>query len=138
MSKHVSRPYNPSIANVYYLAGFIESWGRGIEKMCRACEEDGSPLPEYTIHPGDIMIRFSAAEDRIVRTSINRVTERVTEAEKELLGLLLEDPAFTYTVLAEKLGVSRKTVSARIRSLKEKGIIQRIGSDSKGYWKVNL
>ena len=134
MSKHVSRPYNPSIANVYYLAGFIESWGRGIEKMCRACEEDGSPLPEYTIHPGDIMIRFSAAEDRIVRTSINRVTE----AEKELLGLLLEDPAFTYTVLAEKLGVSRKTISARIRSLKEKGIIQRIGSDSKGYWKVNL
>ena len=146
MSKHVSRPYNPSIANVYYLAGFIESWGRGIEKMCRACEEDGSPLPEYTIHPGDIMIRFSAAEDRIVRTSINRVTERVTEkvtekvteAEKELLGLLLEDPAFTYTVLAEKLGVSRKTISERIRSLKEKGIIQRIGSDSKGYWKVNL
>ena len=134
MSKHVSRPYNPSIANVYYLAGFIESWGRGIEKMCRACEEDGSPLPEYTIHPGDIMIRFTAAEDRIVRTSINRVTE----AEKELLGLLLEDPAFTYTVLAEKLGVSRKTISARIRSLKEKGIIQRIGSDSKGYWKVNL
>ena len=80
------------------------------------------------------MIRFTAAEDRIVRTSINRVTE----AEKELLGLLLEDPAFTYTVLAEKLGVSRKTVSAGIRSLKEKGIIQRIGSDSKGYWKVNL
>lgn len=146
MSKHVSRPYNPSIANVYYLAGFIESWGRGIEKMCRACEEDGSPLPKYTIHPGDIMICFNAAEDRIIRTSINRVTERVTEkvtervteAEKELLGLLLEDPAFTYTVLAKKLGVSRKTVSERIRSLKEKGIIQRIGSDSKGYWKVNL
>lgn len=146
MSKHISRPYNPSIANVYYLAGFIESWGRGIEKMCRACEEDGSPLPKYTIHPGDIMICFNAAEDRIIRTSINRVTERVTEkvtervteAEKELLGLLLEDPAFTYTVLAKKLGVSRKTVSERIRSLKEKGIIQRIGSDSKGYWKVNL
>ena len=142
MSKHVSRPYNPSIANVYYLAGFIESWGRGIEKMCRACEEDGSPLPKYTIHPGDIMICFNAAEDRIIRTSINRVTEKVTEkvteAEKELLGLLLEDPAFTYTVLAKKLGVSRKTVSERIRSLKEKGIIQRIGSDSKGYWKVNL
>lgn len=32
MSKHASRPYNPSIANVFYLAGLIESWGRGIEK----------------------------------------------------------------------------------------------------------
>lgn len=74
--------YNPSIANVYYLAGMIESWGRGIEKICQACGEDGSPLPEYTVHPGDIMIHFTAAEDRVVRTSLDRVTEKVTEAEQ--------------------------------------------------------
>lgn len=35
MGKHASKPYNPSIANVFYLAGFIESWGRGIEKKLR-------------------------------------------------------------------------------------------------------
>ena len=114
MSKHASRPYNPSIANVYYyLAALIESWGRGIEKICQACKEDGSPLLEYTIHPGDIMIQFIAAEERIVRTSL----DKVTEAEQKLLSLLLEDPAYTYAVLAEKLGVSRKTISSRIKSL---------------------
>ena len=32
MQKHASNPYNPNIAHVFYLAGFIESWGRGIEK----------------------------------------------------------------------------------------------------------
>ena len=137
MSKHASRPYNPSIANVYYLAGLIESWGRGIEKICQSCEEDGSPLPEYTIHPGDIMIHFTAAEDRTVRPSLDRVTEKVTEAEQDLLMLLLEDPAYTYAVLANKLGVSRKTISSRIKSLKDKGIIQRIGSDTKGHWQIN-
>ena len=31
--KHASKPFNPNIANVFYLAGFIESWGRGIELM---------------------------------------------------------------------------------------------------------
>ena len=36
MSKHASSPYNPNIAHVFYLAGFIESWGRGIEKICSA------------------------------------------------------------------------------------------------------
>ena len=30
--KHASQPFNPNIAYVFYLAGFIESWGRGIEK----------------------------------------------------------------------------------------------------------
>ena len=49
MSKHASSPYNPNIAHVFYLAGFIESWGRGIEKICSACEKDGVPQPEYTI-----------------------------------------------------------------------------------------
>ena len=27
LSKHASKPYNHNIANVFYLAGFIESWG---------------------------------------------------------------------------------------------------------------
>ena len=33
MSKHASSPYNPNIAHVFYLAGFIESWGRGIGSL---------------------------------------------------------------------------------------------------------
>ncbi|MDE6728247.1 MAG: hypothetical protein K2J80_09970 [Oscillospiraceae bacterium] len=27
---HKSIPFNPSIANVFYRAGYIEAWGRGI------------------------------------------------------------------------------------------------------------
>ena len=65
-----------------------------------------------------------------------KVTE-VTEPEKEILSLLLEDPAYTYAVLADKLGISRKTVSLRIKQLKGKGILQRIGSDTKGHCQIN-
>lgn len=133
MEKHSSEPFNPNIAHVYYLAGFIESWGRGIEKICESCREDGAPLPKYDITGNSVMIKFIASEDRIVRTSL----DRVTEPEKEVLSLLLEDPAYTYAVLADKLGISRKTVSLRIKQLKEKGILQRIGSDTKGHWQIN-
>ena len=92
MSKHASIPYNPNIAHVFYLAGFIESWGRGIEKICSACQKEGVPQPEYTINPGDIMIKFTASEDRIIR---------VTDKEQELLILLAEDPDYTMPQLAE-------------------------------------
>ncbi len=39
--KHASQPFNPNIAYVFYLAGFIESRGRGIEKICTVCKNDG-------------------------------------------------------------------------------------------------
>lgn len=140
MGKHASAPFNPSIANVFYLAGFIESWGRGIEKICNACEEDGVPQPEYEIEPNDIMIKFTAPEDRIIRRVTDgvtdRVTDRVTEAEMVILTLLDENPSYTYAVLSEKTGMSRKTIAARIKSLKEKGIIKRIGSDYRGHWEI--
>lgn len=66
-----------------------------------------------------------------------KVTERVTEKEKEVIELLRIDPGYTYADLVQNLKVSRKTVSDRIKALKDKGIIERIGSDTKGYWKIN-
>ena len=133
------------IAHVFYLAGFIESWGRGIEKICSVCKKDGLPQPVYTINPGDIMIEFTAPEDRIIRSVTRKVTDRVREKvidnldEKaiQILALISEDPAYTSAAMAEKLSLSRKTVSQRLKDLKETGIIERIGSDRKGYWKIH-
>lgn len=34
---HKSRPYNPLIANTFFRAGFIEAWGRGIQKIRDSC-----------------------------------------------------------------------------------------------------
>ncbi len=142
MHKHASIPYNPNIAHVFYLAGFIESWGRGIEKICSACQKDGVPQPVYTINPGDIMIEFTAPEERGIRSVTDRGTEKVTDCLDEkiiqILELISENPAYTSSAIAEKLSISRKTVSQRLKIMKEKGIIERIGSDRKGYWKINI
>ena len=103
-----------------------------MKKIRNACEADGVPVPEYTINPGDIMIKFTAPEDKIIR-----VTDRVTDQEKKVLELLYEDPGFTMPVLAKRMKVSRKSVANYLKSLKEKNIIERVGSDRKGYWKIN-
>lgn len=46
MGSHRSRPYNPLIANTFFRAGFIEAWGRGIEKIKDSCAQAGNPMPE--------------------------------------------------------------------------------------------
>ena len=140
LRKHASSPYNPNIAHVFYLAGFIESWGRGIEKIYSACRKDGVPQPVYTINPGDIMIEFTAPEDRIVRSAGNKVAEtandNLDEKSLRILALLADNPAYTTTALSEKLSLSRKTVSQRLKEMKDRGVITRVGSDRKGYWKI--
>ena len=143
MDKHTSRPYNPNIAYVFYLAGFIESWGRGVEKICNALKAENLPMPEYTVKPGDIMIKFTGPEDRIIRVTdkvtngvTGEVTNNVTDRERQLLQLLIEDPGYTMPQLAEKMTVSRKTVAGYLKSLKEKGVIERVGTTRSGHWEI--
>ena len=70
MQKHRSLPHNPDIANTFFRAGFIESWGRGVEKICNLCKEYGIAEPEYTVHPNDIMMMFKA-NDTVTGTVID-------------------------------------------------------------------
>ena len=38
--------------------------------------------------------------------------------------------------MSKKLGFARSTISSNLQKLKEKGIIERIGSDRNGYWEI--
>lgn len=46
--KNTSMPPNPVIANVMYIGGLIEHWGRGLSLMARECERVGLPAPTFT------------------------------------------------------------------------------------------
>ena len=134
---------NPNIAYVFYLAGFIESWGRGVEKICNALRAESLPMPEYTVNPGDIMIKFTGPEDRIIRVTdrvsdqlSEKLSDKLSDKEKLTLELLVEDPGYTSPQIADKMGVSRVSVTKYLKALKEKRLIERVGSDRKGYWKV--
>lgn len=86
MQKHRSLPHNPDIANTFFRAGFIESWGRGIEKICNLCKEYGITEPEYTVHPNDIMMMFKANDtvnDTVKTGKSRRTVSRIITELKE-------------------------------------------------------
>lgn len=47
--KHYSKPYNSLIAQTFFKAGFVKSFGRGFEKIKKEFEAHNSPLPEVEI-----------------------------------------------------------------------------------------
>jgi ATP-dependent DNA helicase RecG len=137
LNKHASRPYNPNIANTFYLAGFIESWGRGIEKIFTACKDDGVPEPSYTVHPGDIMIKFTAPEDRVIKQrNGGDVVDNVVDNVVEVMSLLKETPNITTKQIAAILSIGERQAQRIIKKLKDANRIHRVGSDRSGYWEV--
>ena len=139
MQKHRSLPHNPDIAYTFYRAGFIESWGRGIEKICTLCKEYGIPTPEYTVHRNDIMMMFKAREPvNALETEElhSNCTVNVSEIALKTFLALKSNPRATAKELSEVLGISLRTVKNHLALLKQSGCINRVGSDKSGHWEI--
>ena len=61
LAPHSSMPRNTKIAATFYRAGFIESWGRGIEKIRSAVQADGMDSPVFSTEMGGVSVRFFRA-----------------------------------------------------------------------------
>lgn len=57
---------NPDIANVFYRAGYIETWGQGIQRICDECIALGAELPRYEIRGTGIRIYFPALRSALI------------------------------------------------------------------------
>ena len=63
MGAHSSCPRNRLIARAFYLAGFIESWGRGINKIKTEFVENGLEAPVYKEEMGGMSVYITRKKD---------------------------------------------------------------------------
>jgi ATP-dependent DNA helicase RecG len=62
--KHPSKPHNPDIANTFFRAGYIESWGRGTIKMINACKAHKIAPPKFSNTPPDFQVELIKYTDK--------------------------------------------------------------------------
>lgn len=63
-------------------------------------------------------------------------TEGLSKTEMTVLGMIRDGRFMTVDAAADQLGLSARTVSRILATLKERGLIVRTGSDKKGSWKA--
>ena len=124
MGKHRSRPYNPLIANTFFRAGFIEAWGRGIEKIKSSCKEAGNPMPEYTVKREDIMVMFKSLVSN-TNQAVNQANQDAAGLASRILGIIDENPSLSQKKIAAQLGEKYSAVKYYMESMKKAGIIKR-------------
>ena len=66
----------------------------------------------------------------------NEIITSFESNQAKILYLINENPKITQVEMVNKLGLARSTISSNIKKLKENNIIERIGSDRNGYWKI--
>lgn len=64
------------------------------------------------------------------------ITEKLTQTQEDILNLIKENPRITQNEIASKLKIVRETVNRNMKKLQEKKIIQRLGADKNGSWKI--
>lgn len=147
MQKHRSYPYNPNIANVFFRAGYIEAWGRGIEKMFKECMKNHVEPPVYVLRSEEIMVQFKVdktlAKNLLHNDLHNNCTitaQKLPESVSSIVIAALEaiasNPRATRAQISMELNVSERTVSECIATLKKHNCIERIGGNKSGYWKI--
>ena len=132
MERHRSVPYNPHIANGFFRAGYVETWGRGIEKICEACKSHGVPMPEYTLHLEDIMVKFTLSKQPKVPDDSNGTLNGTLE--EKILLMIKKNPHATQQQIALEIDCSERKVKRLMKAMQEEGIIERIGGRKLGQW----
>ncbi|MGC4128459.1 MAG: Fic family protein [Bergeyella sp.] len=71
-----------------------------------------------------------------VKSQNDTVKSKIDTVNDTVFSLIKQKKDITATEIGERLGVSLSTVKRKIKELKEQKIIERVGSDKTGYWKI--
>lgn len=60
------------------------------------------------------------------------------ESSEKILELILRDQYISAFAMVNVIGVSARAIEKQLKKFKGKGVIDRIGTDKGGFWKVNI
>ncbi len=96
---------------------------------------EGLSYPEIT---SDLFftISFKRPPYSLKDTKTLKVTEKVTENQRIVLMQMKLNPHVTTKELSDIVGISNRKIKENIRKLKEKQLVNRIGSAKGGHWEI--
>lgn len=136
--KHPSIPNNPLIASAFFRAGYIEAWGRGIEKINSECIRSGLPTPKFNSEFSGLMITFNAEKlKNKIELSSEKQFKSVKKTSEMIIKLIEMKTNITIPELAENIGISVSAINKQLKKLQTGKKIERIGPDKGGFWRVS-
>lgn len=136
LEKHKSIQTNPGIANVFFRCGFIEAWGRGIEKICNECKRSGNELPVFNVTDCGFIVKFDALKSALIGTNKQplNISIELDGIKKEIFSCILANQKVSRKSIAKQLGVSTKTIYRHLSEMREYVVCEGKGKGT--FWRI--
>ncbi len=141
---HSSKPRNPNLARIFYMAGLIEHWGRGIEKIITQTVAGGLQEPQFKDFCNGLQVTFfrnmklqnPGKKEDLHDKLHDKLHDNCTTKAQRIIDLMRQRPKITGQQIADELGLSIRTVRTEILNLRNNNLVTRIGSNKNGHWIV--
>ncbi|MFW5852841.1 MAG: RNA-binding domain-containing protein [Nanoarchaeota archaeon] len=133
LKEDFSLPRNPIIAKIFRFIKLSENIGSGFHKMFQGWKEHYNLKPLIEGDFDHYKITFPTTTTTTTKTTSKTTTKNT---EFEIMELLKNNPHLTAEDVAAQIGITKDGVRYHIKNLKDKGLLQRVGSSKKGKWVV--
>ena len=126
-----SKPVNLELQQIMVQLDYIEQTGHGVPLI----------VSRYGKEAFDITENFITVTIPLSRNGTEKSEKKVSPADsrdEQIIELMRTDAGITVREISRLIGCGTTTITARIRDLREKGIISRKGSKKDGIWIVNI
>ncbi len=140
---HVSKRRNPLIAELFRRIEMVEAWGRGMPLIMK-----NAPDVQFKEIADIFIVSFHRPSyEEVTKTSaentgrpFNETAEKVRrtygESAEKVLVAIVENSSIKTHEISARTHLAQRTVEKAVSTLKKAGILERIGPDRGGHWKV--
>ena len=152
---HSSYPRNRHIATAFYRAGFIENWGRGIQKIVDGMKDAGLPAPKIEDFGGGVKITLSRPTTYMDALKLtgkpdgtplknseknseknSKKTHKKQGTPSKIIAAIRKNPSISVSGIAKATRISENTIGWHIRVLRMQNIIKHVGPAKGGHWEI--
>ena len=129
---------NQLICDIFSRLNYMERRGSGIEKIMEAYKND-KLMPKFEGNQHSFILTFYSRLYRDVTTNVttNVITNVTTnDIDDKIIECINQRSNVTIAEMSKIIGVTTRTIQRSLNTLKEQGVITRVGSTKKGYWKI--
>lgn len=137
-----SMPRNKTLMRVFKDLEMVEYLGSGMPRILKAYPREAYTFSSHFIRTTlPISPQALALEREVTGKSTPKnqgladgLVDGLVESQQRILILIRANPRISKREMADSIGISTTAIDKNIIALKDKGLLQRIGSDKTGYW----